>query len=174
MITRTLCLTAIAALAACGGADDREPNLLNISTSSRDGPDEFAILPTKALEIPDDLTQLPSPTPGQQNRTDPTPEADAIAALGGNPSVLSRPSRDGELVRYASRFGVAPDIRTVLAESDLRFRQRNDGRILERWFDVNVYFESYESFSLDQYAELERLRRAGIRTSSVPPSPGAE
>ena len=171
MLIRLLFLIAAVTLAACGGREDRVPNLLSISQPTSDGPDEFSVLPAEPLVLPSDLAALPPPTPGQANRTDPTPRAEAIAALGGNPAVLSRASNDGALVRYAGRFGVSDNIRATLAASDLRFRQQNDGRPLERLFDVNVYFDSYEPLSLDQYAELERLRRAGIRTSSVPPDP---
>ena len=171
MSTRTLLLLAALTLAACGNSTERMPNLLNISQSGSAGPDEFGVLPTEPLVIPEDLAALPRLTRGQTNRTDPTPRAEAIVALGGNPAVLSRASNDGALVRYTGRFGVSPDIRTTLAASDLRYRQQNDGRLLERMFNVNVYFQAYESLSLDQYAELERLRRAGIRTPSVPPNP---
>ena len=62
---------------------------------------------------------------------------------------------------YATRYGVDPDIRPELAAADLEYRRDNRGRILERLFDVNVYFRAYERMELDQYAELERLRRAG-------------
>ena len=171
MRTPFILLLASLGVAACGASGDRAPDLLVISESSRDGPDEFAILPTEPLVIPEDLTSLPSPTPGQANRTDPTPRQDAIAALGGNSAVLSRASNDGALVRYAGRYGVSENIRETLAEADLRFRQNNDGLPLERLFNVNIYFETYEPLSLDQRRELERLRRAGIRTSSVPPEP---
>ena len=169
MLTRSLMICAALTLAACG--NDGEPNLLNISQASSDGPDEFAVLPTEPLVIPENLAALPTPTPGGNNRTDPTPRADAIAALGGNSAVLSRASNDGALVRYAGRYGVSPDIRAALAVSDLQFRKDNDGRLLERLFNVNLYFEAYETQFLDQFSELERLRRAGIRTSSVPPDP---
>ncbi len=163
-----LVVACLFVVSACGGG---EPNLLNITQPSGAGPDEFAVLPTKPLIIPDDLAALPDPTPGGSNVTDATPEADAIAALGGNAEVLSRAGSDGALVAYASRYGVSPAIRAELAAADLEFRRENDGLFLERLFNVNVYFDSYEEQSLDQFAELERLRRAGIRTSSVPPDP---
>ena len=73
----------MALLAACGGS--AEPDLLNISQPRSEGPDEFAILPAKPLEVPEDLAALPEPTPGGSNLTDPTPFADAAVAMGGNP-----------------------------------------------------------------------------------------
>jgi len=120
--------------------------------------------------LPDNYTTLPTPTKGGTNLVDPTPLADATIALGGNPA---GGIRDGGLVNHASRYGVSPGIRTALAKEDLEFRRKNDGRLLERVFNVNVYFKAYRKQSLDQYAELERLRRLGVRTSSAPP-PGLE
>ena len=171
---RPLILMAMAflTLAACGGSD--ETNLLNISQPRSEGPDEFAILPAKPLEMPADMAALPDPTPGGTNLTDPTPFADAAVAMGGNPEVLTRRSADGALVAYAGRYGVDPAIRADLAAADLEYRRQNDGRLLERLFNVNVYFRAYEPLALDQYAELERLRRAGIRTSAVPPDPAED
>ena len=37
--------------------------------------------------------------------------------------------------------------------------------------NVNVYFKAYAEQSLDQHLELQRFRRAGIRTVSAPPDP---
>ena len=158
-------------LAACGAEED--PQLLNVRQPRGEGPDEFSVLPVKPLEMPENLAELPPPTPGGANRTDPTPEADLARALGGNAEVLTRSGQDGALVAHASRFGRDPNIRATLAAADLQYRRENDGLFLERLFNVNVYFKAYEEQSLDQYAELARLRRAGIRTSSPPPDPAA-
>jgi hypothetical protein len=154
--------SALLILAGCSG----DPSLMNLR-NDESGPDEFSVLPTEPIEIPDDLASLPQPTPGGVNRTDPDPEGDAIAALGGN---VERAQRNaGDIVNYASRFGVSGDIRGVLAAEDLAFRDRNQGRILERLFGTNVYYDAYRNVSLDQYAELQRLRRMGVRTPSAPP-----
>ena len=131
------------------------PKLFNIRKADRT-PDEFSILPTRPLETPPDLAVLPTPTPGGGNRSDRLPEAEAI---------------DRALIGTAGRYGVDPAIRGQLAAEDLDFRRANDGRLLERVFNVNVYFKAYESQSLDQYAELYRLRRAGVRTVAAPPDP---
>mgnify|MGYP001816731099 CR=1 FL=1 len=169
MRRKLILITALIALAACDRSG--EPALLNIKQSPAEGPDEFAILPAKPLEMPEEFAALPDPTPGGRNLTDPTPFADAAIALGGNPEVLTRRSVDGALVAYAGRHGVDPNIRAELSAADLEYRRRNDGRLLERLFNVNVYFRAYQPLSLDQYAELERLRRIGIRTSAAPPEP---
>ncbi len=153
-----------AALAGCGGGD---PQLFNIRKGDR-SPDEFSILPSRPLQTPPaSLTALPTPTPGGSNRTDPAPIAEAIAALGGNAAGGS--GADAALVASVSRYGVAEGIRGRLAAEDLAFRRANDGRLLERLFNLTIYYKAYEPQSLDQYAELERLRRAGVRTVAAPP-----
>ena len=164
-------LLAVSVLSGC--SREKEPKLLN-TTSSTQGPDEFAILPNKPLQAPEDFTALPTPTPGGANRVDVSPNDDAIIALGGNPAVASRggvPASDGGLVNHASRFGRSSNIREQIAAEDLEYRRRKDGRVLERLFNVNVYFRAYEKQSLDKYAELERFRKLGVRTPSAPPKP---
>ncbi|SLN63331.1 hypothetical protein PSA7680_03340 [Pseudoruegeria aquimaris] len=160
---------ALTLLSACGGSDY---GLMNIR--SEDGtPDEFGILPTKPLETPESFASLPTPTPGGTNLVDPTPKSDAVAALGGNPSALAEgrgiASSDGGMVRYASRYGVTPDIRSVLAQEDAEFRKGKGPLLFERWVGKSVYFEAYRSQALDQTAELQRFRRAGVKTPSAPP-----
>jgi len=156
-------------LAGCSG--DKTPQLMNVS-SSGNTPDEFLILPNKPLKTPPDLSALPTPTPGGTNRVDPTPEADAVAALGGNPKHLNQtgiPASDSALMAQTTRFGMAADIRPTLAAEDLEFRRRHNGRLLERLLNVTVYFRAYQSQSLDQYAELLRWRQAGARNVGAPP-----
>ena len=162
-----MAFAGLVALSAC----DKDPQLMNIRT---DTPDEFAILPTKPLEAPEDYTALPTPTPGGVNLADPQPKADAIAALGGNPDRLQGGriyAGEQTLLSYASRYGVPGDIRDTLAAEDLEWRRENDGLLLERLFNVNVYYSSYKPMALDQHSELDRLRAKGIWTPSAPPDP---
>ncbi len=111
-------------LAACSG----NQSLMNIKQQGN-GPDEFAVLPVKPLEMPKSLAELPPPTPGGTNITDPTPDADAIIALGGRPGAprAAVPASDGTLAGYAGRYGVTPDIRQQLALEDQEFRRREPG-----------------------------------------------
>ncbi len=165
-------LGLVAAIAVAGCSRDKDPKLLNIKNKSG-SPDEFMILPTKPLEMPQDLAALPQPTPGGTNRADINPHAEAVASLGGNPSrVLPGTGvarADSGLLGYASRYGVAQNIRGTLAAEDLQFRRDNNGKLLERLANTNVYFTAYFEQSLDQHAELERWRRAGYRTPAAPP-----
>ena len=81
-----------AMLAGCGNGD-KTPQLMNVRSTTQ-GPDEFGILPPKALSLPKDMNALPEPTPGGENLTDPTPNADAIVALSdpclGRPTMAAR------------------------------------------------------------------------------------
>ncbi len=160
-----LSLGMIAMLAACSG--DRG---LRDLRSNGGGPDEFWVLPMQPLIIPTDAMTLPTPTPGGANRTDPTPNADAVAVLGGNRNALipnGIPASDGALVTAASRNGVDPTIRQTLAREDAAFRngQTRFGFLRGR----NRYFTAYARQALDAYAELQRFRNAGIATPSAPP-----
>lgn len=157
---------AVFALSACGSGS--EPDLMQVRTT-RSGPDEFSILPPKSLSMPKDMAALPEPTPGGSNLTDPTPEADAIVALGGKPQAPGViPAADNGLRNYATRKGVTPTIRQELASEDLEYRKKNRGRVLPRLFSSNLYYKAYEPQSLDRYAELERWRKRGVKTPSAP------
>lgn len=167
--TTGMILVAALALSACAKG---EPKLMQLRSTGT-GPDEFAILPTKPIEMPKNFASLPPPTPGGVNRTDQQPRAEAIAALGGRDRGVNSqvPASDGALVTAASRYGVTANIRETLAREDYEFRDKNRGRLLERLFGKTVYYQSYAPMSLDQYAELERLRRLGIRAPAAPPDP---
>jgi hypothetical protein len=146
---------------------------MNIRSNTA-GPDEFGILPTKPLQTPEDYASLPEPTLGGANLTDPTPRADAVAALGGNPASLTRTGvarADQGLLAQTTRYGLSGDIRQQLAAEDIAYRKNNKGKLLERVFNVNLYYSAYARQSLDQYKELDRFRRAGVRTPAAPPNP---
>ncbi|WP_136652701.1 DUF3035 domain-containing protein [Paracoccus aeridis] len=162
---------SVAMLAACG-----DNTALRSPKSGSEGPDEFAIVPTRALQMPPDLAQLPAPTPGGANLTDPNPMGDAVAALGGNPAQLAQRgigAADGAIVSYAGRGGVQPGIRQVTAQEDAEFRSTRRRRPLEALAGADVYNRAYRNQTLDSWAELERWRRAGVQTPSAPP-PAAE
>jgi hypothetical protein len=160
------CFGVIVMLTACAGGDRGLRDL----RSNGGGPDEFRVMPVGELVLPSDVTNLPAPTPGQSNRTDPTPSADAIAALGGNPNALipnGIPASDGALVTVASRNGVDPAIRQTLASEDVAFRTRQSRFGFIRGRDR--YFSVYARQALDAYSELQRFRNAGVATPSAPP-----
>jgi len=165
-----LVLVALLVLAACSGGS---PKLLNVGAGLK-SPDEFGVLPGKPLQTPKNLSALPPPTPGGSNLTDPTPQADAVAALGGRRSAVDTtgiPAADAALLNYTGRDGIAPNLRADLAADDLAYRKRKNYNFLGRWFGGNQYYKAYARFALDPYAELRRLRALGIETPSAPPAP---
>jgi Protein of unknown function (DUF3035) len=160
-----IALAAMLMLSACASGT---PELMNLT--SGEGPDEFGIVPPKPLAMPENLAELPPPTPGGANLTDRNPEGEAIAALGGKPGAAGGvASGDAALYAHAARYGVDGGIRSTLAAEDLEWRRDNNGRILERLFNVNVYYKAYADQRLDQQGELARWRATGVRTSSAPP-----
>ncbi len=157
------------AVTACGR--DKEIFDKNGDFKIRDaGPDEFAIVPTKELEIPEDTTTLPEPALGSVNRVDLVPQKDAVAALGGQPDRLDSTlvaNDEQALIAAASRNGVSADIRDQIAEDDKKFNKRNRRKNFERWFGFGSRLKTYQNESIEQTQELNRLRRQGVRTPSV-------
>lgn len=160
-------LFALLVLQACGAGGD---GLRNLDTELT-GPDEFSVLPSLPMTIPATL-DLPEPTPGGSNRTDRNPAADAVAALGGNPAAARAggiPARDAALVAHAARAGSDPMIRQTLAREDAAFRARAASGPSFNIFGRDRYFPAYARFALDAYAELARLRAAGVAVPTAPP-----
>ncbi len=154
------------ALGACANNGLRD--LRNVS----DGPNEFMLQPGKPLEAPNSYADLPPPTPGQANLTDRSALNEGIIAVGGRPedSNAPVPARDGALVQHASRLGVAPDIRSALAQSDAQFRKRKVRFTQFRIVPVDRYNQAYSRQTLDADREAAKWRRAGARTPSSPPA----
>ncbi len=166
---RIVFLLGFLGLAACSGAE-RDITLHDMRSGKRQ-PEEFSILPVKPLQQPESYAELPTPTPGDANLSDPTPKADAVAALGGRPGLLSTsgvPASDAAIVNHASRFGRQADIRAVLAAEDLELRRRKS-RFTWSIVPRDDYRRAYRSMLLKPYAELYRFRQAGVRTPSAPP-----
>ncbi|TMM52348.1 DUF3035 domain-containing protein [Sulfitobacter sabulilitoris] len=136
------------------------------------GPDEFIVAPVGALEQPQDYATLPTPTPGQANRTDRYPLQEGIVAVGGNPAAASGPipASDGALVQHASRLGVTPGIRQTLAESDADFRRRKARFTQFRIVNVDRYNQAYKRQALDPDFVADQWRARGADTPSYPPA----
>jgi len=135
------------------------------------GPDEFSVMPLRPLEMPATL-ELPQPTPGGANRTDPNPIGDAILALRGNPAAATAggiPARDAALVAHTSRNGVEPGIRATLAAEDEALRARASTLRGFNPLGNDRYFPTYARWALDAYAELARFRALGVATPTAPP-----
>ena len=60
-------LVMLAGLALAGCNRGGDPILMHLTGSNGNGPDEFAIVPNRPLEMPPDLTALPPPAPDPDN-----------------------------------------------------------------------------------------------------------
>ncbi len=163
---KLLVLLGVLGVAACG-----EPRLHDLRAPG-EGPDEFIVTPTLPLKEPESYSQLPAPTPGGNNVTDPQPLADSVAALGGRLGSPNGPipAADAGIVSYAQRNGTAPDIRSVLAQEDAAFRKRRGRFSNIKLFPEDRYAQAYRPLALNPVAVAEAFRRAGIQTPKAPPS----
>ncbi|WP_424933767.1 DUF3035 domain-containing protein [Amaricoccus macauensis] len=131
-------------------------------------PDEFLVLPTRPLEMPDDLAALPTPTPGQRSRVEYEPEAIAVAGLTGREST----ARTANGTALLARAGVAsntPQIRQILAEEDVVYQQNHKGRLLEWVFSPDKESLVYRDMILDPGAAYEAMRARGVKVPAAPP-----
>ena len=145
-----VCVAGAVSVAGCSGSGQKKRA------------DEFAVLPTIPLEIPDDVTTLPVPNDGQ-NLVDKRPKASAIAALGGRAGTARRTSGDdASLLGVAMRFGVEPDIAEVLYKEGAAARRSARGTGIERAFGYNAVKRAYKNQTLNEEAEAARLLALGV------------
>ncbi|MCE2523673.1 MAG: DUF3035 domain-containing protein [Rhodobacteraceae bacterium] len=162
---------AVLFLSACSLRGGSEEVLSPKSGAKLRPTDEFSAAPSRPIELPESVANLPRPSKARPDRAQKDAAGEALAALGGRRGGGNGgiPAGDREFVAYASRLGTDKNIRLLLAAEDEEFRRGRQGKLLERWFNVNLYFRAYEEMTLDEYAELERLRRSDVRTPSAPP-----
>ncbi|MCT4610920.1 MAG: DUF3035 domain-containing protein [Pelagimonas sp.] len=166
-----LAILACVGLAACAGTDGPSRPLNDLRTGSGK-PEEFGILPVKPLVQPENYASLPEPTPNGANRSDLTPKADAVAALGGNPNRLNAgtaiPRSDTALINRVSRNGRSDTVRQELAEQDAAHRKAKS-RFTWSIVPRDNYARAYRGERLEPYSWLGRFRRAGAQTPAAPP-----
>ncbi|MEO9820885.1 MAG: DUF3035 domain-containing protein [Paracoccaceae bacterium] len=164
--TSLLIILSALMLSACG-----EPSLRELRNPG-EGPDEFIVAPPLPLQEPESYSSLPQPTPGGANITDPRPLDDVAASLGGQRSSSSGPvpGADAGIVSYASRKGVAPNIRSQLAKEDAAFRKRQARFANIKLFPVDRYADAYRRQAINPEKVARIFRRAGIVTPTAPPA----
>ena len=151
-------------LGACSSDDARLRDVYDVGT----GPEEFAVLPSKPLTIPNNLKDLPVPDLAAGNLADPTPKLDLIEMLGGSiDNSISIPAKDKNLLKYVSRAGVDTNIREELAKEDRKFLRRMGVLTSVKLFRVDRYNQIYQKMTLSAPKELERWRSLGVRTPSM-------
>lgn len=146
---------------------------IRVLSSDDNGPDEFAIIPSKPLTQPENYTSLPAPTPGGSNLTDQDPLNDVNVALGGRaqptPEAGTFAAADSALVGYVARNGGTTGIRDQLATEDEVVRGRFSRFTGWRLANPDRYNEVYRFYHLNPYSELARWRAAGVKTPTAPP-----
>ncbi len=157
-----LLLFGAVALTGCSGGLAGALRSSGVSSS----PDEFLVLPTKPLEMPENLAALPPPAPGTANLVDYHPGADAVAGLTGRPGPAGVANGSALVARAG---GADPQIRAELAVEDAEYRRTHRGLLLERWFSKDQNALIYEDMTLNAGAEFQRLRAGGYRVPSPPP-----
>ena len=75
---------------------------------------------------------------------------------------------DEALFGYATRFGMDPNIRGDLAAADEKFRKNNARWTRLKLFRVDRYNQAYRFQTLDAAKEVQRWRRAGVQTPTMP------
>lgn len=159
---RGCCLAvALLALAGCQGGGVAQ-GLRSAGIAGT--PDEFMVLPTRPLEMPQDLAMLPAPTPGAVNRVDYRPHQEAIAGLTGRPTLAAA---GGEGL-VAAAGPIDPNVRVALATDDVEWRESHHGRLLERWFSTDRDALVYRPMLLNVPGAFDDMRAAGV---AVPPAP---
>ncbi|SLN63066.1 hypothetical protein ROA7450_03292 [Roseovarius albus] len=158
----------LTAVAACSGKDKPLTRIKHTGN----GPDEFAILPSKPLQEPESFTSLPAPAPGTANLTDVNPRAEGVIALGGNPAALAGNkinASETALVNYSRRYGVEPDIRTIVAVEDAEVRKKRGRVNILNIGPDDDYTLAYKKEWLNSQAAREQLSAQGVGTPSAPP-----
>jgi hypothetical protein len=159
---RALVVLAALALAACEGG---VAGVLR-SSGATSTPDEFMVLPTRPLEMPENFAALPPPTPGRASRVDYQPHAEAIAGLTGAPGPAG--NADGTVL-VAQAGPRQPGIRQALAVEDAEWRETHRGLLIPRLIAKDRDTVTYQPMILDAPSEFERLRAAGVAQPPAPP-----
>ena len=129
-------------------------------------PDEFMVLPTRPLEMPENLAALPPPTPGAPNRVDYRPHAEAVAGLTGRP----QPATTSGAALVAAAGPRDPNVRAELAVADVEWRRTHHGRLLERLFSRDRDALVYRPMVLNAPDAFERMRASGVEVPAAPPA----
>lgn len=134
-------------------------------------PDEFMVLPTRPLEMPENLSALPPPTPGLPNRVDYQPRTDAIVGLTGRPP----PAGNADGTVLVARAGPRdPAIRSELVVEDAEWRRTHHGLFFERLLSKDRDRVVYQEMILNAPEEWARMRASGVEVPAAPPTALAE
>lgn len=135
-------------------------------------PDEFLVVARSPLELPADLSALPTPQPGAPSRVEPDPQGQAQAALlGGEVAVATAAPTEGESALLAAA-GAGPQ------NAEIREQIVAERPVPQRRFGLDYFFgrrivqdPEAEDARLSPEEEAERLQREGLPAPAVPAAP---
>ncbi len=159
---------ALLPLTACGDGSARQ-----ILGFDRASPDAFSVSPQKPLDIPKDLTSLPTPRPGLGRPNQMTPEGEAQKIIVGAYPVANRavtteaaPSAGEEaLLQQTKATNVDPNIRAQVnkqARKDADAQTKNWASWLVFWRD-----KPKPGVVVNAKSEAERLKTAKANNQPV-------
>lgn len=142
----------VAGLTACGsdGLDVRA-----LAGFDERGPDEFTVVKKRPLQMPSDMSALPTPRPGAPSLVDPTPTETAASVLtGGNASnatatAATASAGESSFLAAAGASQADPEIRQAL-EAEGADRE-------VRLLDGLLGSDEPDTAPLDADAEVDRL-----------------
>lgn len=176
---RLMAVLAVTGIAVSGCENIGNP--FEAIAKKKPAPDEFQVLARKPLQMPGSGvsslrapgTTLPTPEPGAISPLEPTPKADAMAALGADPRPSTSVSR-GEvaLLQAADAASASSEIRTQLAqenadrEANAPYEAKPIWEVLGVTGDSGPYVDP--AIVIDPVEESQRLQTAGLSAPSDP------
>lgn len=164
-LTITGLLVIATAMAGCG--DNQVRRSLGLL---HQGPDPFAALPTRPIEIPE-TNELPIPDPSAPSPIAPDPIRTAHEVLDTEPPGTGDPtSTEQRLLAMLGAEDADPGIRALI---DSEFDSNDDGTLFGRTPLVHRLFgiearRLRREHAIDPEEELQRLREEGIIASPAP------
>ena len=156
---------AVAMVALLGLAGCEDNSLRSQLGLLHQGPDQFAVLPNRPIEVPDH-DDLPPPEPGAASPIAPDPLGEVKLALGSVAAApLSEPS-DGErtVMAMLGPLPVEDGIREMLAAEHEEMLDE-DTPLVHKIFGIEQR-RYRRANALDASEELDRLRGAGVVAGS--------
>ena len=88
LVKHSVCLVLAFSVSACGGDDraedaDGQVNFAKLVGTTKNPPDEFAVIPSAPLQLPGNFAALPEPNPGQRSPLLPDARSEARSILFG-------------------------------------------------------------------------------------------
>jgi hypothetical protein len=190
-------ITALAvSISACGGDAPEEKqadkydadaglNLSRLVGTTKNPPDEFAVISTAPLQMPEDFASLPAPSPGARSPLAPDPVAEARQALLGEsaPQAANVRTSVSESALLSATGPSDPNIRSVLVAEQAEIDADRTEYVLEEVFPSlrgnseedlrNTLQPNEERLRLSAAQPATRAAQTGVATIPGAPAPAA-